>query len=256
MGLGKQASPTNNKKLRPVPQAPTINADSYILIAGDTGKVLAEKDAHQKLPPASLTKMMTMYIVSQAIQSGQISLEDEVRVSRKASRAEGSKMFLKEGQLVKIKDLVLGVIVESGNDASIALAEHLAGSEETFSNMMNDEAARLGMKESHFMDCTGMPHDDHYSSAFDMAILSSALVNHFPEFYPWYSQKWFKFNGIKQPNRNRLLWRNEFVDGIKTGHTSEAGYCLAASALKDKMRLFTVIMNSSSEDNLGNIYLV
>lgn len=235
------------KLQRKTPPPPSVNAGSYILIAAGSGKILAENNAHERIPPASLTKMMTMYVVSQALKSGQLTLDDEVHISRKANQAEGSRMFIKAGSKVPVKDLVLGIIIDSGNDASIAMAEHMAGSEETFVSMMNAEAARLGMKETHFTDCTGMPDDDHYSTAYDMAILSNALITHFPEFYPWYSQKWFTYNNIKQPNRNRLLWRDDAVDGIKTGHTSEAGYCLAASANKDNMRLISIVMNSPSE---------
>ncbi len=231
---------------KPVPTPPKVKAESYIVISAESGKILAEENSHERMPPASLTKIMTMYLVSQALKNNQITLDEKVHISRKASRAEGSKMFLREGERVKIKDLILGVIVDSGNDASIALAEHLAGSEDTFVSMMNAEAKHLGMNESHFTDCTGMPDAEHYSTAYDLAILSNALVSHFPEFYPWYSQKWFTFNNIKQPNRNRLLWRDEYVDGIKTGHTNEAGYCLAASAKKDGMRIFTIVMKSPS----------
>ena len=229
------------------PPPPNVSANSYILIAAGSGKILAELNAHERIPPASLTKMMTMYVISQALKSGQLTLDEEVHISPKAQQAEGSRMFIKAGSKVPVKDLIMGIIVDSGNDASIAMAEHMAGSEETFVSMMNAEAKRLGMKESNFTDCTGMPEHIHYSTAYDMAILSNALITHFPEYYPWYSEKWFTYNNIKQPNRNRLLWRDDAVDGIKTGHTSETGDCLAASASKDNMRLISVIMNSPSE---------
>jgi len=232
---------------RKIPPAPNIDAGSYILIAADSGKIIVEHDSHLRIRPASLTKMMTMYVDSQALQSGQLTLDETVQVSRNAQSAEGSRMFLKAGDTVTVKEIIMGIIVDSGNDASIAIAEHIAGSEETFVNMMNAEAKQLGMNETHFSDCTGMPDPDHYSTAYDMAILSNALITHFPEYYPWYSEKWFTYNNIKQPNRNRLLWRDQYVDGIKTGHTNEAGYCLAASAKKDNMRLISVIMNTPSE---------
>ena len=238
------ASPKFERKL---PPPPTVNAGSYLLIAAGSGKILAENNPHERIPPASLTKMMTMYVISQALNSGQLRLDDEVHISLKAQKAEGSRMFVKAGDKVKVEDLVKGIIIDSGNDASIAMAEHIAGSEETFVSMMNAEARQLGMNETHFTDCTGMPDTDHYSTAYDMAILSNALITHFPEYYPWYSEKWFTYNNIKQPNRNRLLWRDETVDGIKTGHTNEAGYCLAASADKDNMRLIAIIMNAPTE---------
>lgn len=232
---------------RLVPAAPKVDAKSHVLLDVYSGKIITENNAHERMPPASLTKMMTMYVVSQALKSGQIKLDDPVRVSNKAWKAEGSRMFIKEGQIVPVKDLIMGVVVDSGNDACIALAEFIAGSEDSFASLMNQEAAKLGMQNSHFMDSTGMPNPDHYTSAYDMALLSSALITHFPDYYPWYSQKWFNYGGIKQPNRNRLLWRYEYADGIKTGHTDEAGYCLAASAKYDGMRLVSVVLGAPND---------
>ena len=230
-----------------IPAPPTINASSYILMAGGSRTVLVEHNAHERIPPASLTKIMTMYVISQALKSGQLTLDTEVYVSQKAQQVEGSRMFIKAGDKVKAKDLILGMVVASGNDASIAMAEHIAGSEETFVDIMNTEAKRLGMNETHFVDCIGMPNPNHYSTAYDLAILSHALIFDFPEYYSWYSEKWFTYNNIKQPNRNQLLWRSEYVDGIKTGHTNEAGYCLAASAKKDQTRLISIIINTPSD---------
>lgn len=231
-----------------VPPAPTPDVKSFVLMAADSEKVLADQNGHERLAPASLTKMMTLYIISSALKNGQIRLEDEVRISRKASQATGSKMFLKEDQRVSVKDLIMGIIVQSGNDACIAMSEYLAGSEETFVSLMNQEAQRLGMKDTHFVDCTGMPDPNHYSSAYDIALLANALATKFPEYYPWYSEKWFTFNNIRQPNRNRLLWRFQGADGIKTGHTDDAGFCLAASAKKDGMRLFAVVFGAPSDN--------
>lgn len=200
------------------------------------------------MEPASLTKMMTLYIISSALKNEQIHLDDEVRISKKAWLMSGSKMFVRAGDDVKASDLLQGIIVQSGNDASVAMAEHIAGSEEGFVELMNQEAARLGMNDTHFMDCTGMPNEDHYSTPYDLAILSRALITDFPEYYPWYKQQWFTFNNIKQSNRNLLLWRYKYADGIKTGHTDSAGYCLAASAVKDDMRLIAIVMGAPNED--------
>ncbi len=229
------------------PQAPHLSSKAYIIIDANSGKIIAEKNAQKRLPPASLTKLMTLYVVSNAIRSGQISLKDEVRISKKAWKTGGSKMFVREGQMVSVAKLIKGVIVDSGNDACVALAEYIAGNETNFAKLMNQHAKSLGMNHSHFTDSTGLPHKDHYSTAFDLAILGRALIKDFPEYYHWYKQKWFKFNGIKQPNRNRLLWRNPYVDGLKTGHTDSAGYCLIASAKKGDMRLITAVLGASSD---------
>lgn len=198
---------------------------------------------------------MSMYIISSALKNGQLRLTDKVRISTKAWKTEGSRMFVKVGDEVPVKDLLQGVIVASGNDATVALAEHIAGTEEAFTAMMNEQARLLGMKNSHFMDSTGLPNPDHYSTARDLATLSQAYIKNFPEHYSYYSEKWFMYNNIKQPNRNRLLWRFQYADGLKTGHTNDAGYCLVASAKKDGMRLISVVMgapndNARTEDSI------
>lgn len=230
-----------------VPQPPTINAKSYILIDVNSGKIIAEKNSEQKLPPASLTKMMTLYLISDALNKQQLQLDDSVRISHNAWNTYGSRMFVKEGERVKITDLLKGIIVQSGNDACIAMAEHLNGGEETFVIKMNEEALALGMHNSHFTDSTGLPNKKLYSTAKDLAILGQALIQNFPQYYHWYKEKWFTYNNIRQPNRNRLLWRNLQVDGIKTGHTNDAGFCLVSSAKRQNMRLLAVIMGSPTE---------
>lgn len=230
-----------------IPSPPRVSAKSYILIDAQSGKILAEKNADKRLPPASLTKMMTMYVISTSLRNGQITPDDTVSISHKAWKVGGSKMFVREGQHVHVKDLIKGIIVQSGNDACIAMAEHVAGNEKNFAQAMNQEAKRLGMNHSHFTDSTGLPHKNHYTTARDLAILARALVYDYPDDYAWYKSKWFKFNGIRQPNRNRLLWRDQSVDGIKTGHTDAAGYCLVASAQRDGMRLIAVVMGTPSD---------
>ncbi|WED44331.1 D-alanyl-D-alanine carboxypeptidase family protein [Legionella cardiaca] len=240
------SAPINNKPLI-TPSAPTLNAKAYILIDVNSGKIIAEKNSEEKLPPASLTKMMTLYVISNALHNEQIHLTDSVRISRDAWKTGGSRMFVKEGQQVAIEDLLKGIIVDSGNDACVAMAEHLGGSEPGFAEIMNQQAQNLGMKDSHFTDSTGLPDENHYTTAKDLAILGRALVLNFPQYYDWYKQKWFTYNGIRQPNRNRLLWRDSQVDGIKTGHTNEAGFCLVSSAKRDNMRLIAVVMGSPTE---------
>jgi serine-type D-Ala-D-Ala carboxypeptidase (penicillin-binding protein 5/6) len=229
------------------PSAPVLNAKAYILIDVNSGKIIAEKNSEAKLPPASLTKIMTLYVISNALNNEQLHLNDSVHISRNAWQTGGSRMFVKVGQAVTIEDLLKGIIVDSGNDACVAIAEHLGGSEAGFAEIMNHQAQELGMVNSHFTDSTGLPDQNLYTSAKDLAILSRALINHFPQYYHWYKQKWFIYNGIRQPNRNRLLWRDSQVDGVKTGHTNDAGYCLVSSAMRDNMRLLAVIMGSPSE---------
>jgi D-alanyl-D-alanine carboxypeptidase (penicillin-binding protein 5/6) len=242
------AAPQVNKPLI-TPAPPTLNAKAYILIDVDSGKVLAEKNSDEQLPPASLTKMMTLYVISNALHHQQIHLEDEVRISQEAWKTGGSRMFVKEGQMVSIEDLLKGIIVDSGNDACVAMAEHLGGSEAGFTDIMNQQAKNLGMSNSYFTDSTGLPNPELHTSARDLAILGRALINDFPQYYHWYQQKWFTFNGIRQPNRNRLLWRNSQVDGVKTGHTNEAGFCLVSSAKRDNMRLLAVVLGSPNESS-------
>jgi D-alanyl-D-alanine carboxypeptidase (penicillin-binding protein 5/6) len=240
------SSPVSNKPLI-TPSPPTLNAKAYILIDVNSGKIIAEKNSDEKLPPASLTKMMTLFVISNALQNEQIHLTDNVHISRDAWKTAGSRMFIKEGQQVSIEDLLKGIIVDSGNDACVAMAEHLGGSEPGFAEIMNQQAQDLGMQNSHFTDSTGLPDPNLYTTAKDLAILGRALINNYPQYYHWYKQKWFTYNGIRQPNRNRLLWRDSQVDGVKTGHTSEAGFCLVSSAKRENMRLLAVVMASPSE---------
>ena len=230
-----------------IPAPPQSSATAHLLLDAHTGKVLAENNADTTLPPASLTKMMTIYIVASEIARGGISANDQVNVSVKAWKMGGSRMFIREGTQVSVSDLMRGVIVQSGNDASIALAEHVAGSEEAFVDIMNQQAALLGMTNTRFQNATGWPHQDHYTSARDLSLLARALINDYPEQYKIYSEKYFSYNGINQTNRNKLLFRDDTVDGIKTGHTDEAGYCLVASAQRDNMRLISVVMGTASE---------
>ena len=238
-------TPTSNPLITPTP--PTLNAKAYILIDVSSGKIIAEKNSDEKLPPASLTKMMTLYVISSALRNEQIHLADPVRISQEAWKIGGSRMFVKEGQQVPVEELLKGIIVDSGNDACVAMSEHLGGSEAGFTDIMNQQAKNLGMSNSHFTDSTGLPNQDHYTSARDLAVLGRALINDFPQYYHWYKQKWFTFNGIRQPNRNRLLWRDTQVDGLKTGHTNDAGFCLVASAKHENMRLLSVVLGSPNE---------
>ena len=230
-----------------IPSAPKVSSKSYILVDAHSNQLLAEKNANEILPPASLTKVMTMYIAENAIKNHQISLDDEVFISRHAWEAEGARMFVKQGSKVKLSDIINGIVVASGNDATIALAEHIAGSEESFAEIMNKTAKKLGMTNSHFMNPTGLPNKDHYSTAQDLAILAAAVINEQPSTLHIYKQKWIKYNNIKQPNRNRMLWTNPKVDGMKTGHTEDAGYCLIASAVQEDMRLINVQLGAPSD---------
>ncbi|NOX48961.1 MAG: D-alanyl-D-alanine carboxypeptidase [Gammaproteobacteria bacterium] len=230
-----------------IPPPPEINATSFLLIDATSNKVLVEHDAHEQKPPASLTKIMTSYLAEQEIAAGRISETDEVLVSVNAWRTGGSKMFIREGTKVTVADLILGIVVQSGNDASIALAEHIAGSESAFANMMNQQAAMLGMNNTHFKNATGLPSADHFSSAWDLALLTRDLINRFPEHYSLYSRRAYIYNGIEQPNRNKLLWRDKTVDGVKTGFTNKAGYCLVSSAVRQGMRLISVVMGTDSD---------
>ena len=230
------------------PTPPSIAATAYLLQDANTGKVLAEMNADTRLPPASLTKIMTVYVVFNEIRSGHLHLDDVATVSQKAWATSGSRMFLEPNTQVKIEDLLQGVIIQSGNDASVTLAEHVAGNETTFADMMNSHAARLGMKNTHFQNSDGLPVDNHYTSARDLALLTSALIRDFAQYYRWFSQKDFTYNKITQHNRNKLLSRDESVDGVKTGFTDDAGYCLVASALRENMRLISVVMGTKSAE--------
>lgn len=230
-----------------VPAPPEVEAPAYILVDYHSGKVLAEKEADKKIEPASLTKMMSVYVIDHELKNGRLSLDTEVPISENAWRTEGSRMFVDPGKKIPVRVLLQGVIIQSGNDATVALAEYIAGSEAAFADLMNQHAKQLGMKSSHFMNSTGIPHPDHYTTARDLSKLSHAVITEFPKTYKIYSEKWFTFNNIKQPNRNRLLWREPYIDGIKTGHSSTAGYCLAASGQKDHMRLISILLGAQSE---------
>jgi D-alanyl-D-alanine carboxypeptidase (penicillin-binding protein 5/6) len=231
-----------------IPAPPQLAAKSYVLMDAASGKVLVDNNGDERLPPASLTKLMTAYIATLEINRGQIREQDLVTVSEKAWRTGGSRMFIQVGSQVTVDDLLHGVIIQSGNDASVALAEHIAGSEESFAEMMNQSATRLGLQNTHFRNATGLPDPEHYSSAHDMAKLARAIIYQDPAHYAVYAQKEFLWNNIKQPNRNLLLWRDKSVDGLKTGHTDEAGYCLVASAVRDGQRLISVVFGTSSEE--------
>lgn len=228
-----------------IPAPPALAASAYLVQDFDGGQVLVEHNGDARVEPASLTKMMTTYVVESELASGKIKLADMVRISEKAWRMEGSKMFVEVGKEVSVENLLRGVIIQSGNDASVALAEHVAGSEEVFAAMMNAHAQRLGMTGTHFVNSTGWPDPDHYTTARDLATLGIALVRDFPDSYRIHAEKEFVFNGIRQQNRNDLLWTDPTVDGIKTGHTESAGYCLVASAVRDGMRLVSVVMGTS-----------
>lgn len=229
-----------------IPSAPEVDAVSYILEDYATGKVLAERDADKRVEPASLTKLMTAYLVFHALKTGTLKLNEPVTISEHAWRAEGSRTFVQVGSQIPVETLVKGMIVQSGNDATIALAERVGGTEPAFVQLMNEFAQRLGMTNTHFDDSSGLPSVSHYSTARDLARLGAALVRDFPEYYPWFSIREFSWNNIKQDNRNGLLERDPTVDGMKTGHTDSAGYCLVTSAKRDNMRLIAVVMGSHS----------
>ncbi len=230
----------------PIPKPPSTGAKSFIIMDFNSHRVIAEQDSDQSIEPASITKLMTAYVVFNELASGNIALTDMVTISEKAWRTPGSRMFVEVGKQVSVQDLLLGMIVQSGNDATVALAEHIAGSEETFAALMNKIAVEIGLKGSHFMNSTGLPDSEHYMTAWDIAHLAALVIEKHPEYYKWYSQKEFTFNDITQYNRNKLLWRDDSVDGVKTGHTESAGYCLVTSAKKDGMRLITVVLGTGS----------
>ncbi|MEM7054632.1 MAG: D-alanyl-D-alanine carboxypeptidase family protein, partial [Pseudomonadota bacterium] len=232
---------------RPTPAAPEVGATSFVLVDFHSGQILASQEPDLRVEPASITKLMTSYVVFRELAAGNLDLSDQVLISEKAWRTPGSRMFVEVDTRVTVEDLLQGVIIQSGNDASVALAEHVAGSEEVFAQMMNAEAERLGMDGSNYQNSTGLPGDEHYTTAIDVARLSAALIRDFPDYYNWYSQLEFSYNDITQPNRNLLLRRDDSVDGLKTGHTESAGYCLATSANRDGMRLISVVMGTASE---------
>ena len=232
---------------KPIPNPPTLDASSYFLVDYDSGRVLAEKEPDKHIEPASITKLMTAYLVDKAIADGDIGLDEMVTISEKAWRMKGSKMFVEVGKKVSVEDLLKGLIIQSGNDASVALAEHVAGSESAFAGYMNHQAQLLGMTNTNFVNSTGWPHENHYSSARDISVLTRAMIRDFPESYRLYKEREYTFNKIRQFNRNRLLWRDNTVDGVKTGHTESAGFCLVASALRDEMRLISVVLGANSD---------
>ncbi|AGS39045.1 MAG: D-alanyl-D-alanine carboxypeptidase (penicillin-binding protein 5/6) [Cycloclasticus pugetii] len=230
----------------PIPSAPNLKARSYHLTDFHSGTVLASKDPDLKLAPASMTKIMTALIVFRELNHGNLNLDDQVRISEKAWRTPGSRMFVEVNKFVTVDDLIHGMLVQSGNDATVALAEHIAGDESTFAQLMNQVAKDLGMKNSHFTNSSGLPDEQHYTTARDLSVLTRALIIESPELYKINAIKSFSFNGITQQNRNKLLWRDSTVDGVKTGHTEDAGYCLVSSAVRDNMRLISVVMGTDS----------
>lgn len=236
---------------QPVPEylranipAPEVDARAWFLIDFQTGWILAEGNADERIEPASLTKLMTAYLVFRALDNGSISLDDEVHVSEKAWRTGGSRTFIQVGTKVPVETLIKGMIVQSGNDASVALAEHVAGTEENFAHLMNEAASELGMANTNFVNSTGLPAEEHYSTARDLTILTRAIIREFPQYYRWYSIKEFTYNDITQYSRNKLLWRDESIDGVKTGYTQAAGYCLIGSSSKDGMRLIATVVGA------------
>ncbi len=230
-----------------IPSAPKLDAAGYLLVDMHSDQVLAEKNADQRLEPASLTKIMTAHVVFQELQQGALNLSDQVIVSEKAWKTPGSRMFIEVNTKVSVEDLLRGLVIQSGNDAAVALAEHIAGSEQAFANMMNEKAFQLGMNDSHFMNSTGLPDANHYTTPRDIIKATKAMIHRFPAYYSLYSEKEFTYNNIRQYNRNNLLWRDNSVDGVKTGHTEAAGYCLVASAKRESMRLISVVMGARSE---------
>jgi len=232
--------PSANAGARPVPAAPTLGAKSYLIMDFNSGRILVEHNADLQVEPASITKLMTSYVVFKELAEGNITLEETAAVSEKAWRTGGSRMFIEPDMKVSVEDLIKGMVIQSGNDASVALAEHVAGSEEAFASLMNHYADLLGMSGTSFINSTGLP---------DPQLLSAAIIREFPGYYAWYSDKEFTFNSIRQHNRNTLLWRDPAIDGLKTGHTEAAGYCLATSAKRDGMRLISAVMSSASENS-------
>jgi D-alanyl-D-alanine carboxypeptidase (penicillin-binding protein 5/6) len=230
----------------PIPSAPQVDARAYILVDYQTDKVLAAKEATARMEPASLTKLMTAYIVFRELTTGKLKLEDMVTVSEHAWRSEGSRTFIELGKPVSVQDLILGMIVQSGNDATIALAERIAGTEDTFAQLMNSTAKQLNMAGTHFENSSGLPSPQHYTTARDMSMLANAMIRDYPQYYKYYSIREFEHNGIKQQNRNGMLEKDPSVDGLKTGHTDSAGFCLVTSARRDGMRLVSVVLGSTS----------
>ena len=237
----------------PVPAPPQVSAKNYLLMDFNSGRILAEKDADAQIEPASITKLMTSYVVYSEMEAGRLSLDEQVLISEKAWRMGGSRMYLEVGSKVSVELLLKGLIIQSGNDASVALAEHIAGGEDAFVGLMNQYAANLGMTATHYKNSTGWPDAEHLTSARDIATLAEAFIKDFPEHYKGYSEKVFTYNNIKQYNRNKLLWRDKSVDGLKTGHTDSAGYCLVSSAKRADMRLISVVLGADSEESRASV---
>ena len=236
-----------------IPNPPDLGVGSYVLYEPTRKRVLVSFNADEPVQPASLTKLMTSYVVADYIKEDFISLDDAPKISIKAWKTEGSRMFIREGKKVPVSELIKGMIIQSGNDASVALAEHVAGSEENFAYLMNGYATELGMENTSFNNATGLPDPLNVTSAFDLALLTSALINEFPEHYKLYSEKTYTYAGIKQPNRNRLLWRSDIFDGAKTGYHSQAGYCLVGSAIRGDMRLVAVVLGSENDKRFNDV---
>ncbi|MEE9412864.1 MAG: D-alanyl-D-alanine carboxypeptidase family protein [Methylococcales bacterium] len=246
------AEPTAVKKPLIVPEPPPLEASSYYLLDYESGQTIASSNPDTPIPPASLTKIMTAYTAFRELADGRLTLDSPVTISKKAWRTGGSRMFLEPNKPATIEQVLKGIIIQSGNDASVAIAEHISGNEATFAQLMNQNAESLQMNNTHFTNSMGLPSPDHYSSARDLALLTSALISEFPEHYHWHSIKEYTYNNIKQRNRNNLLWRDSTVDGVKTGHTDEAGYCLVASAKRDGRRLISVVTGTKSTEARSN----
>ena len=230
-----------------IPDPPSISSSNYILIDANTNRVLAEMNPDEEIEPASITKIMTGYVVSDQIQDGFITLDDEVLISENCWRKKGSRMFIEEGSRVVLLDLIKGMVIQSGNDATCAIAEHVAGSEDNFVDLMMRYAEKMALDNTSFVNPSGWPDTDHYSSAKDIAKLSTLLIKDFPEHYSLYKEKWFTYNNIRQRNRNALLWQDDSIDGLKTGHTESAGFCLVSSGTREQTRLIAVTLKSKSE---------
>lgn len=243
---------TAQAAVRPLPAPPDLGASSYLLAEYHSGRILVEHEADTRVEPASITKVMTSYVIYQALQEGLIKRTDEVTISKKAWRMEGSRMFIEVGKKISVDELIHGMVIQSGNDATVALAEHVAGSEDSFVSLMNGQAQRLEMTGSHFMNVTGLPDPDHYTTAQDILKIAVALIRDFPEEYKLNGQRSYTFNDITQSNRNRLLWEDKKVDGIKTGHTESAGYCLVASAVDNDQRLISVVTGTNNDKERTN----
>jgi D-alanyl-D-alanine carboxypeptidase (penicillin-binding protein 5/6) len=237
----------------PIPAPPKVAAKNFILVDTNSGSVLAEKEADVQVEPASITKLMTSYVIYKELEAGRLGMDDMVTISEKAWRMGGSRMYVEVDKQVSVHDLMKGLIIQSGNDATVALAEHIAGTERAFVDLMNQYASSLGMAGTYFANSTGWPAEGHLTTARDISKLAVAVINEFPEHYAWYKEKVFTFNNIKQYNRNKLLWSDDSVDGIKTGHTESAGYCLVASALRSDMRLVSVVLGTDSEKSRASV---